>query len=513
VADLNQAAYLAQNPDVAGAVLNEAQYLADNPDVAAAVARGETTASKHYAEFGRAEGRKAVAMDTSYADAPFASGQEHYQLYGQFENRPGTSGYVAPVQVQTQQVQPEELVAQQQLSQITMPTTRDIPTAGLEVSVPTAPEGLGQVGPITRVAPQLGQMTAAQTTLSPDAQVQAAQGTLSSGALATAATEQLDQRATVSYQMDQLFKAMQGEGPMPAWASASVRKVAGIMNARGLGASSMAGAAITQAIMESGIPIAAADADKYAGIQLANLNNKQQVALQNAAAMASMDMANLNNRQAAAVQNAQNFLAVDLKNLDNEQATNVINFQTEAQALFTDAAAENARQQFNAKNELQVEEFYAELGAQVEAANKNRVSAMQQFNRSATDAMAQFNAQLQDSRDKFNTQMRYAIDQSNAVWRRNVNTQNTAMQNQANMQEAMNMFNANQAELNREWQTYRDEAQFIFNASENEKERSLRSALSAMSIEAQMKIADKDREFQTGQQLGDWAVEFIGTLK
>lgn len=420
---------------------------------------------------------------------------------------------VPSIKVDEQKVQQNELMGQTQLGTITQPTTQDVPTTGLEVSAPVASQNLGQVATTTQIAPQLGQMTAAQTALSSDAQIKAAQGQLSSGAMARAATEQLDNRATVSFQMDQLFKAMQGNGPMPAWASAATRKVAGIMNARGLGSSSMAGAAITQAIMESGIPIAAADAEKYATIQLANLSNKQQAALQNASVVASMDMANLNNRQQAAVQNAQNFLAIDLKNLDNEQASNLINFQTESQALFTDAAADNARQQFNAKNELQVEEFFAELGSQVEAANKNRVAAMQQFNRSATDSMTQFSTQLQDSRDKFNTQMSFAIDQSNTVWRRNVNTQNTALQNQANMQEAMNMFNANQTALNREWQTYRDEAQFIFTASESEAERRLRSALSAMSIEAQMKIADDDRQFQTGQQIGDWVVEFIGALR
>ena len=37
---------------------------------------------------------------------------------------------------------------------------------------------------------------------------------------------------------------------------------------------------------------------------------------------------------------------------------------------------ENARQQFNAKNQMQVDNFFAELEAQVETANKNRVSAM-----------------------------------------------------------------------------------------------------------------------------------------
>ena len=45
--------------------------------------------------------------------------------------------------------------------------------------------------------------------------------------------------------------------------------------------------------------------------------------------------------------------------------------------LFKDSA-ENARKQFNAKNELQVEEFFAELESQVNDAN--RLAAVEQFN-------------------------------------------------------------------------------------------------------------------------------------
>jgi hypothetical protein len=308
--------------------------------------------------------------------------------------------------------------------------------------------------------------------------------------------------------MDQLFQAMQGTGPMPAWASASVRKVSGMMNARGLGSSSMAGAAITQAIMESGIPIAAADAQKYATIQLQNLDNEQRAALQNAATIAAMDMANLDNRMKSAVQNAQTFLSIDLKNLDNEQQSNLTTYQAKIQALFTDTAAENARREMNAKNDMQVQEFFAELGSQVEAANKNRVAAMDQFNVSQKNAMAQYNSQMRDSRDKFNMNMKYAVDQSNVAWRRQVNTADTAAQNNANMQNAMNAYNISASTLAQEWQTLRDYAEFNFRASESELERQLRTALTAMQLEAQDAIADEDREFSAGIAFG----EFLGNL-
>ena len=64
------------------------------------------------------------------------------------------------------------------------------------------------------------------------------------------------------------------------------------MQSRGLGGSSMASAAIVQAMVESAIPIAKSDADAYAKIQLVNLNNQQQATLQNAMVYASMDKAN-----------------------------------------------------------------------------------------------------------------------------------------------------------------------------------------------------------------------------
>ena len=48
--------------------------------------------------------------------------------------------------------------------------------------------------------------------------------------------------------------------------------------------------------MESGIPIATADANSYAKMELQNLNNRQEAALKNAAHFATMDKANLNAR-------------------------------------------------------------------------------------------------------------------------------------------------------------------------------------------------------------------------
>ena len=301
-----------------------------------------------------------------------------------------------------------------------------------------------------------GQAAAAQKELSANAVMQAAQGSVSPEALATAATQQLDPRATTKYQLEELFKGIEEGGPPPVWASPAVRKVTAIMQQRGLGSSSMAAAATMQAMMESGITIAAQDAQKYATIQLQNLNNQQQVTLQNAATTAAMDTANLNNRQQAAVSNAKAFLSLDLQNLTNEQQSNTISYQAKAQALLTDSAAQNAAKQFNAKSENEINTFFSELGLSVESANVARKTAIDQYNVGQTQAARQFNATMQANQESFNANMRKEIDQSNAVWRRTVNTSNTANQNEANRQNALNLLSISQNALNNLWQVYRD---------------------------------------------------------
>ena len=336
----------------------------------------------------------------------------------------------------------------------------------------------------TDAAPKIGEAKAAKGTPSEGAIMEAAQGEVSPEALATAATQELDPRATTRYQLAELFEGIEEGGTPPAWAAPAVRQVRAVMQQRGLGASSMAAAAAMQAMMESGIPIAAQDAQKYATIQLQNLNNEQAAALQNAAAVLQMDMANLNNRQQAAVNNAKAFLSMDMQNLTNEQQSNTLSYQTKAQALLSDAAAKNAAAQFNAKTENDIQEFFAELGVQIEAANVGREIAVKQFNSNQKVAIQQFNAQMETATDQFNANMELEINQSNAVWRRNVNTRNNAQKNEANRQNALNLLGIQQNALNQLWQKYRDKAAWVVKISENAKDRAHNAAMQSAAISA-----------------------------
>jgi len=389
-------------------------------------------------------------------------------------------------------------------------------TSGLTTTAPTgvAP-GVGQIAGVDDVTTDLtalGPMTGATLTpAGPYVDMTGVQAGPSAGAIATAATDQLDPRATTQYQLGQIMSSLQSGAPMPPWAAPAVRKIGSIMQARGLGASSMAGAAMTQALMESGVTIAQQDANKYATIQLANLNNKQQTALANAATFAAMDKANLNARMQAAVTNAQALLSVDLKNLDNEQKASTLTFSALTQGLFKDAAEENARRQFNAKNQLQVEEFFAELGAQVDTANANRVAAMRQFNTSEKNAMSQFNTSLKDSRDKFNAQMKFAVDQSNVVWRREINTTNTALQNETNRINVQNAYNMSQNALNNLWQSYRDNASWNFQKSENALQREHDIGTLAMQFANSEKLYDQQQKDDLAAGIGNWLASWAAS--
>lgn len=336
----------------------------------------------------------------------------------------------------------------------------------------------------------VGTMATATGTVSPDAVVTAEQGVATPDSLAKAATEQLDAKATVSYQLADLFKSIESGTELPAWAAPSVRKVSAIMAQRGLGASSMASAAMVQAIYEAGVPIAIQDANKYATIQLQNLNNRQQAAIQNATVLATMDTANLNNRQMAAVQNAKSFLSMDMQNLTNAQQKATIDFQTTTSGLFTDAASENASKQFNAKSQREVDKFFAELGVAVENTALNRQAALEQYNVSQATAVEQFNAQMASQRQTFNVNNRKEIDASNALWRRSINTADTAATNEENRTNLQTALNISQQSQNNLWQLYRDQAAWAMSTSENNLDRAHNAAMQSAAISERADMYD-----------------------
>ncbi len=323
------------------------------------------------------------------------------------------------------------------------------------------------------------------------------------GSLAEAKTQTLAQEASTAYQIEKLTEGIE-TGKFPPWASPTVRKVNELMNQRGLGASSMAAAAVAQGLMESAIPIAADVAQKFATLQIQNLNNEQQTALANAATIAAMDRQNLDNRMKAAQQNAQSFLQMNLTNVSNKQAMNTLNHQSKVQSLFTDQAAENARLQFNATSQNQVNQFYDQLSTSVSLENEARNTANQQFNSNQNLAVAQYNSKLRDSREKFNSNLSLQIEQANATWRRTINTANTAEKNKANQLNAATLLGITVKAQEEMWQKYRDDVAQAFTASENEEARVQQTALTVLNQQFEQSLLN--------QQLDAAEKEAVGSL-
>ena len=358
-------------------------------------------------------------------------------------------------------------------------------------------------------SPNTPEATTTQGKLSQEALIGDIVGTVSEQSLVDAEQGVVSEKSTIKYQLGELFKSFEEGTPPPPWAAPAVRTIGAMMAQRGLGASSMAAAAITQAVMEAGIPIASQDAQLYATLDLTNLSNRQQATLQNAALYAAMDKSNLDFRRQAAVTNAQSFLNLDMQNLSLEQRALELNFQTETQKMFTDQAAVNASRQFNATSQAQVDQFYAEMQVQVANANANRLAAQEQFNVNEGNAMKQFVASVNDARDRFETQLAVQIDQSNAVWRRDINTANTALQNETNRINTQNLLNITQSAQNKLWQKYRDEAAWIFNMSESAVQREHELGMLAMEIAENQDVYDTQLRNGLAGELGKAAIRTI----
>jgi hypothetical protein len=246
-------------------------------------------------------------------------------------------------------------------------------------------------------------------------------------------------------------------------------------------------------------------------VNLQNLSNRQAMVMAEAAALANMDMANLNNRQQAAVQNAQNFLAVEMTNLSNQQQTDLFKAQQRVQSLFTDQAAQNAAQQFNASSQNQVDQFFASLQTQTAQFNATQANAQAQFNAGQINTIERFNAEINNQRDQFNAQNRLIIDQSNAQWRREIATADTAAVNRANEMNATALLGVSQAAYNNLWQYYRDNMEWAWTSAENERQRVTNMAIAQLQADSAANIQNMKQDYQSSANFGSAVFKFLTT--
>jgi hypothetical protein len=228
-------------------------------------------------------------------------------------------------------------------------------------------------------------------------------------------------------------------------------------------------------------------------VSLTNASMEQQAIMQDVAIKAQMNLADADFYQKTQIQNAQAFLQTDLTNLSNQQQANVLKAQQNQQRLLSNQSATNAAKQFNASSENQTQQFMESLNAQISQFNATQTNAVAQFNVTQTNAAEARDTQRQADVDKYNSQLKTQVDEfnsnqdfarnqwnaqntaaveaANVQWRRQANVANTAAQNAVNMANAQNAFAMSQTAQSFLWQELRDQADFDFRNTENEKNR------------------------------------------
>ena len=233
-----------------------------------------------------------------------------------------------------------------------------------------------------------------------------------------------------------------------------------------------------------------------------NLNAKQALLLADAAAMTATDMANLDRRQQAQVQNAQNFLQLDMSNLNNEQQTSIFKSQQNIGALLSDQAAENAELQFNAASKNQLNQFFADLSSNVNRFNTEQKNAIKQFNAGEENAGAKFDKQIEAARNEFNATNELIVEQANTKWRQDIVTLDTAAQNDANAAAATVAASITVAALDQIWQRERDLMDYAVTTTENEADRTNAIILQKLAGEYNLDAAELRAELEADSRIG-----------
>jgi len=241
--------------------------------------------------------------------------------------------------------------------------------------------------------------------------------------------------ATVTGQLA-ILQEQFADGEVPVWAQGAFRQVNALMAQRGIGGSTMAAEAITNALMQSAIPIAQQDASFYQNVTLQNLSNEQQA-----------EMAKFNARTSAIFNDQAALNAARSLNTQSENELTQFFANLATQVSTSNAQMSNSMEQFNATAENQMTQFFEELELTAETFNADAVNELSQFDAEQANIIAQFNANMKDQRERFNVQNQLAIDASNVQWRRDVNTQNTAATNAALQFDAQNLLAVQQTAL------------------------------------------------------------------
>lgn len=294
--------------------------------------------------------------------------------------------------------------------------------------------------------------------------------------------------ASVAQKLNGLLAGMEN-GDVPMWARPAVTKVEQSLAARGIGASSVGRDSLFNAIIQSAMPIAQADANfeqdanktgyqarvnaimsdsaqEFAARQFnaSSINQRNQFI---SGLQAQVDQQNAARKDSMSQFNASEKNRINQFNVQQTNETSRFNVSEANRVELANAQQQSATSLANAQLETQVSMANADAATRTSLANAQQKTQVSISNAQMANDMAKFTVGLEAQRDQFNTQQANLIAQADVNWRRSLNTAETAGINAANQANVANAFNlTNQAQQNI-WQESRDYAHWAETANEN----------------------------------------------
>jgi hypothetical protein len=258
---------------------------------------------------------------------------------------------------------------------------------------------------------------------------------------------------------------------------------------------------------EASVTIALENSRLANSMNIANLSSKNALVLAEAAQIATLETANLNNRQQVAVDNAKSFLAMDLKNIDIASQTNIMKAQTIANTIVSDTSAQNAAKATNAANALEADRINASLALTASQYNASEQNRVLMANNLAVNEVSKFNGIEKNKREEFNATMSNQINIANAKILADISTANTKEVNVANAVNAKNVTDLSASTYSQQMQTYRDLLELSYKAGENDKDRLTQIAVSTITANASKTAAEIKANAESASSWGQLAFD------
>lgn len=325
----------------------------------------------------------------------------------------------------------------------------------------------------------------------------------------------MDSRQTVMGQIEILSKHFvdpnTGAYKIPPFLASVANAVKGSLNIAGASASDIT-EKLASSMMTAMLPIAEKDATIFNTINQNNLTAKNTMFFNKAKIFAQLKFANQDAKLTGLVQNSQNILRMNLQDSSNEQQSIILDANMRYQALFEDAKEENLAKRFDISNQLDRDQWFTTLSANIDMRNAEMINAQARANAGFENAADEFAARAEMQMFQFEKNHQREIDQDNLNWRRQVASVNSQQAFEAAMFDSKSTLGLAQEGLNRLWNRADMQFNYLADSSERQKDRDLK--MFEMKMEAQLAAmkAKADKKAAIWGALGQVGGSILGSM-